>query len=182
MTFSNIICLALLFSSFSTVCLRCEFVLFSEIGLGCLSEFQVFLQFWSILSHYLSFPGGSVVKNPLAKQETQFQSLGQKDALEKEMATHPSIPAWEIPWTEEPGGLQSMGLERVIHDWTSEHKPTSFSSQRHREEIVLRTFFHRGQMFLPNSRKISSCLGDTFEDIRLAVAMEWQIIIPSQVL
>ena len=46
-------------------------------------------------------------------QETQIQSLGQEDPLEKEMATHYSILAWEIPWTEEPGGLQSMGLQRT---------------------------------------------------------------------
>ena len=49
-------------------------------------------------------------------QETQIQSVVQEDILEKEMATHSSIPAWEIPWTEEPGGLQSMGLQRVRHD------------------------------------------------------------------
>ena len=51
-----------------------------------------------------------MVKNPPAKQETWVQSLGREDTLEKEMATHSSIIAWEIPWTEEPGGLQSMGL------------------------------------------------------------------------
>ena len=50
-------------------------------------------------------------------QEMQVQSLGWEDPLEKEMATHSSILAWEIPWTEEPGGLQSMGLQRVVHDW-----------------------------------------------------------------
>ena len=55
-------------------------------------------------------------KNPPAKQETQVQSLGQKDPLEKGMATHSSILAWEILWTEEPGGLQSMGLQRVGHN------------------------------------------------------------------
>ena len=49
-------------------------------------------------------------------QETQIQSLGQEDPLEKEMATHYSILAWKIPWTEEPGGLQSMRLQRVKHD------------------------------------------------------------------
>ena len=48
-------------------------------------------------------------------QETQVQSLGWED-LEKEMATHSSILAWKIPWTEEPGGLQSMGSQRVGHD------------------------------------------------------------------
>ena len=49
-----------------------------------------------------------MVKSPPAKQETQVRSLGGQDPLEKEMATHSSILAWKIPWTEEPGGLQSM--------------------------------------------------------------------------
>ena len=62
------------------------------------------------------FPGGSVVKNLLAMQEPWVQSLGQKDALEEEMATHSSILAWEIPWTEEPDRLQSMVSQRVGHD------------------------------------------------------------------
>ena len=51
-------------------------------------------------------------------QEMWVQSLGQEDALEKEMATHSSILAWEIPWTEEPGRLQSVGLQRVGHNFT----------------------------------------------------------------
>ena len=51
----------------------------------------------------MGFPGGSVVKNLPAMQETQIPFLGWKDPLEKEMATHSNIPAWEIPWTEEPG-------------------------------------------------------------------------------
>ena len=53
-----------------------------------------------------------MVKNLPAKQETQVPSLGWEDPLEKEMATHSSILAWEIPWTEEPGGLQSMGFQK----------------------------------------------------------------------
>ena len=53
-----------------------------------------------------------MVKNLPAKQETQVQSLDQKDPLEKEMATYSSILTWEIPWTEEPGGLQSVGLQK----------------------------------------------------------------------
>ena len=56
------------------------------------------------------------VKNLPAMQETLVRSLGQEDPLEKEMATHSSILAWRIPWTEEPGGLQSTGLQRVRHD------------------------------------------------------------------
>ena len=51
-----------------------------------------------------------------AMPETQVRSLGQEDPLEKELATHSSILAWEIPWTAEPGGLQSMRLQRVGHD------------------------------------------------------------------
>ena len=57
-----------------------------------------------------------IVKNLPAIQETQVRPLGQEDPLEEGMATHSSIFAWEIPWTEEPGGLQSMGSQRVGHD------------------------------------------------------------------
>ena len=52
-------------------------------------------------------------------QEMQVRFLGQKDPLEEEMATHSSILAWKIPWTEELGRLQSMGLQRVGHDWAT---------------------------------------------------------------
>ena len=54
-------------------------------------------------------------------QETQVWSWGQEDPLEKGMATHSSILAWEIPWTEEPGGLQSMGRQRAGNDWATEY-------------------------------------------------------------
>ena len=56
------------------------------------------------------------VKRLPAMQETWVQSLGREDPLEKEMATHSSTIAWKIPWTEEPGGLQSMGSQIVEHD------------------------------------------------------------------
>ena len=62
------------------------------------------------------FPGSSVAKNLMARQESQVQSLGREDPLEKERATHSNILAWEIPWTEEPDGLQSMGSQRVGQD------------------------------------------------------------------
>ena len=62
------------------------------------------------------FLGGSAVKNTPAMQETRIGSLNWEDPLEEEMSTHSSILAWKIPWTEEPGGLQSMGLQRVRHD------------------------------------------------------------------
>ena len=62
------------------------------------------------------FPGGSMVKNPSAKQEMRAPFLGRADPLEEGMATHSSIPACRIPWTEEPGRLQAMGSQRVGHD------------------------------------------------------------------
>ena len=65
-----------------------------------------------------------MVKNPPAMQETQIRSLSGEDTLEKEMATHSSILAWKIPWTEEAGGVQSMGLQRVRHNIAT--KPASY--------------------------------------------------------
>ena len=63
-----------------------------------------------------NFPVAHMVKNVLAMQETWVRSLGREDPLEKGMTTHSRILAWEIPWTEEPGGLQSMGSQRVGHN------------------------------------------------------------------
>ena len=81
------------------------------------------------LSHLLEgFPGGSVVKNPPAKQEMWVWSLGQEDPGKK-MGIHSNILAWEIPWTEEPGGLQFMGSQGVGHDLATEHALSSWSSQ-----------------------------------------------------
>ena len=56
-----------------------------------------------------------MVKNPPAMQEIEVQSLGWEGPLEESMATHSSVLAWSIPWTEEPGGLQAMGSQRVGH-------------------------------------------------------------------
>ena len=73
----------------------------------------VLLIFFQVL-FFLGFPDGSLVKNCLPMQKW-VRSLGWEDPLEKGMATHSSILAWEIPWTEEPGGLQSMGTQKC---WT----------------------------------------------------------------
>ena len=67
------------------------------------------------LSHVVSLVAQMVKRLP-AMWETQVPSLGQEDPLEKEMATHSSILAWRIPWTEEPEELQSVGSQRVRHD------------------------------------------------------------------
>ena len=87
------------------------------------------------VSSHMGFPGSSVVKNLPAVQETWVQSLGWEDPLEKEMATHSSILAWEIPWTEEPGGLQSTGSQKVRHDLqlsthTSRHEISDVITQK----------------------------------------------------
>ena len=62
-----------------------------------------------------------MVKRLPAMQETQVQSLGQEDPLEKKVATHSSILAWRVPWTAEPSGLQSMGSRAVRHDGATGH-------------------------------------------------------------
>ena len=91
------------------------------------------------------FPGGSVVKNMLAKQETEVQSPGVKDILEKEMATHSSILAWEIPWTEEPGRLLSpWGGKRVGHDLANkqeEEKERALHNGQKRKRSPFHFFF-----------------------------------------
>ena len=63
-----------------------------------------------------------MVKTPPAMQEIWVRSLGQEDPLEEETATHSSVLAWEIPWTEEPGRLQSMGLQRVGCDLSTKQQ------------------------------------------------------------
>ena len=95
------------------------------------------------------------VKNPPAIQETRVRSLNQEDPLEKGMATHSSILAWRIPWTEEPGGLQFMGFQRVGHDWmtnthTNAHTCVHTTSKHHvtvklqRTSLCLRIFNWNG--------------------------------------
>ena len=73
-----------------------------------------------------------MVKNLSAIEETQDQSLGWEDPLEEGMATHSSILAWKIPWTEQPCGLQSLGSQRVGHDWAiNTHTHNKFISALH---------------------------------------------------
>ena len=67
----------------------------------------------------LGFPVAQTVKCLPAMRETQVRTLGREDPLGKEMATHSSILAWKIPWTEDPGRLKSMGSQRVGHDWAT---------------------------------------------------------------
>ena len=71
-----------------------------------------------------------MIKHQLTMRETWVQFLGWEDLLEKEMVTHSSTIAWRIPWTEEPGRLQSMGSERVRHDWATSVQFSSRSAIR----------------------------------------------------
>ena len=76
---------------------------------------------------FLGFPGGSLIKNlPTVQemQETQIRSLSREDPLEEGLATHSSALTWRVPWAEEPGGLQSMGSQRVRHDGVTERTCT----------------------------------------------------------
>ena len=73
------------------------------------------------------FPHSSEVKNVPAMQETWVQSLGGEDPLEEGMATHSSIPAWRVPWTEEPGGLRSKGPQRVGHNRVTERVEVAYT-------------------------------------------------------
>ena len=77
---------------------------------------------------YMSFPCGSNGKESACNAGDRVQSLGWEESLEKEMAVHSSILAWRIPWTEDPGGLQSIGSQRVWHDWvTNTHTHTVYT-------------------------------------------------------
>ena len=89
-----------------------------------LSIIFILSHIFKIKSQYVSFWASlmaQTIKHLSAMQETQIWSLGWEDSLEKEMATHSSILAWRIPWTEEPGRLQSIGLKRVRHDWVTNY-------------------------------------------------------------
>ena len=78
-----------------------------------------FSMFYIYKHTYMGFPSGSAIKNLPAMQETWVWSLGWEDPLEKGMETHSSVLVREIPWTEESGGLQSMDLQKLTHDWSN---------------------------------------------------------------
>ena len=97
-------------------------------GLSCKGNQNIVL----IYRHFGASQVAQLAKNLPAKQETQVWSLGQEDPLEKRVATHSSILAWRIPWTEKPGRLYSMESQRVRHDWvTNTHTHTHTHTHRH---------------------------------------------------
>ena len=93
-------------------------------------SYSILFCFLNTISHMLGFPSGSDGKE-FAMQETQVWSLGWKDPLEKGMATHSSILDWDISWTEEPGRLQSMGLQRVGLNWACTHLMLAYKHVTH---------------------------------------------------
>ena len=88
-------------------------------ALGSTSNIMLIFKWVWLLKRGLASLVSQRVKHLPAVQETWVRSLGWEDPLEKKMATHSSILAWRIPWTEEPGGLQSMGSQRVGDDWAT---------------------------------------------------------------
>ena len=130
---------------------------------------------------FWGFPGGSVVKSHLPMQEmreTRVRSLGQEDPLEKEMVTRSNITAREIPWTEEPSGLQSMGPQRVGHDWAHTHADTVDFS------IFTELGYHHSLSMLVFSYSLcimdTSALSDvwTFLSTQKETMYHWAIIAP----
>ena len=79
----------------------------------------LFFSLSNVYEHVSPTPVAQTVKNSTAMQETSVRSLGREDPLEKGMASHSSILAWRIPWMEEPVRLQSLGLQRVGHNWVT---------------------------------------------------------------
>ena len=95
------------------------------------SAFSVRAPF-EISTTYQRLPWWFCGKESIYQCRDMVQSLGQEDPLEKEMATHSSILAWEIPWAEEPGGLQSMGSQRVGHNWAAKWQLRTIHQNRDR--------------------------------------------------
>ena len=124
----------------------------------CARGCRVHAHIWVILRSPLGFPGGSDSKELPAMQETRVQCLGQEGSLEKGMASHSSILDWRISWTEEPGGLQSKGLQRVTYDLETK-LPFTFTLSKaelqknrwhqHGKELKIRIL--RGSLLFPPS-------------------------------
>ena len=120
------------------------------------------------LRHKSIFPGGSDGKEP-AMREAWVQSLGREDPLEKEMTTHSSILAWKIPWTEEPGRLQSMGSQGIRHDWVT----NTYTQTKEKE------FGHKN-VKMGSFRQFSFDLGvvtQVYTNVKIhqAVALKWAL-------
>ena len=121
----------------------------------------------TLLSFLLGFPGGTSGKEPACqcrRHETRVSSLGGEDPLEEGMATHFSILAWRIPWTEEPGGLQSMGL--LGHNWSNLAHTASFllgtawprERKTHQMEWIKKYIKWNGNHHSPHQQMLYLCI------------------------
>ena len=120
----------------------------------CINMYSFLKAFSSIIAYYkivsrVAFLMAHMVKNLPAIWKTQVWSLRWKDPLERGMATHSSILAWRIPWTEETGGLQSMGLQRVRHDWAT--NTFTFPVLYSRSLLVIYFIYSNVHILPPNS-------------------------------
>ena len=128
--------------------------------MGCIIGYSFLLMssslFWASLVAQMK-------KHLPAMQETQVQSLGQEDPLEKQMATHSSILAWRLPWTEEPGGLQSTGLQRVRHNWVTKYS-SLFYKQMESPSFSLKDIWTSGPVWALNKNICSDPTLKSFEN------------------
>ena len=127
----------------------------------CSDYFTVYTCIKTTSTPWIGFPGGSDGKNPNlpAMHETWVRPLGWEDPLEEGMATHSSILAWRIPWTEEPGGLQSMGWQRVRQDWETRHRHTlNIYVKNISAKLLIKTLPNQLHSVFLNCRSLSSLL------------------------
>ena len=124
-----------------------------SLGSSSLGQFLLLSLSWlnlMFLKHdFVATLVAQMVKDLSAMQETRVHSLGREDPLEKDMATHSGILAWRIPWTEEPGGLQSTRLQRVRHDLAT--KPPPFRTLKLHTKLGTIWYSHPHHCSLPRT-------------------------------
>ena len=111
--------------------------------LTCHAGDQGLIPWWEGNTPFWTSLVAQTVKRLSAMLKTQVRSLGREDPLEKEMVTHSSTMAWKIPWTEEPSRLQSMGSQRIGHDWVTSH-----CSNKQTKNLVVLGLFSVGLFLL----------------------------------
>ena len=142
----------------------------------CISDnFLYFLLIYCNISVYLGFPVGSDGKNLPAMQETWIWSLGWEDSLEEGTVTYSNIFAWKIPRTEEPGGLQSIGSEKVWHnwnDWACTRAHTHAYSGFHHSALTKKLLLNSTKdLYVDNAHKhLSTCF--TWSKLKLTFLSE----------
>ena len=143
------------------MCFVCSLAANKQTTRSKSQDFSFHREFQNPISlSYLASLVAQMGKNLSTMQETQVRSLGREDALGKETATHSSLLAWRIPWTEQPGGLQSRGSQRAGHDWVTNTHISYLAASRNQQSPVLMeqtldTFksFPRSSRFSSTSQK-----------------------------